>query len=1083
MSIDIDNIGHLYIADTYNNRIRKVDNAGMITTIAGDGSYGYSGDGNKAVDATFNSPMSVKVDNFGKVYIADTNNYRIRLIDNDGISTTIAGNEFCAYGGDKEDATLASICRPAGISLDTNNNLFIADTSNNRVRKVKNISLFTKYDSENQYLMYKNENNTADIFSSSGRHLREIDLNTGNSLKEFAYDENGKLITITNHFGEVTTITRDSDGNPTEITAPNGQKTYLAVDEQGNLTEIRYEDNSAYNFTYLDGSLMDIMTDPNGNRIQHIFDENGRIIEEVDGEGGSYQFLRNVTGDETFYSTVQPMGETQTSQDITLANGDTQSLITLPTGDTVTATFSKDEKTVTSQKDGVSTIKTYTANVFSGEKMLQSEETTQPSGLKQTVTYSTSYDGNETHTNSKTQTITNNGKTTTIHTDYNSGVETLTSLAGRSATREYDIDTRLTSSLTSGTLTPTTFTYDSKGRVTTEATGTRETTYTYDSRGNVESITDPRGKVTTFTYDVMDRVTGVSYPDGTTEAFSYDNNGNLLTRTVPTPADHTFTYNGVDKRTGYTSPLHKATTYTYNKSKQVTQIERPSSKTITNTYDKGRLVSTTTPEGTTEYSYLFADKVGSITHGSESFSFTYDGILLTGITQSGLLNHTINYTYNNDFKVTSSTYAGTTENYSYDNDGLLTGSGNYTLTRDAQNGYVTQLTDGTLTQNRSYNSYGEITEVSDNTFSYQLTNRDNAGAITRKTETINGVTVTYDYTYDDVGRLIEVKKDGSITETYTYDNNGNRLSATVNGTTTTASYTLDDQLEVYGDNSYRYDDDGYLVEKITPDGSTIYDYGTFGELREIVTPTQTITYKNNANNQRVAKLIDGQIVEKYLWENLTTLLAIYDSNDNLIQRFEYADQRMPVSMTSNGTKYYLHYDQVGSLRAVSDTNGQVVKEITYDTFGNIVSDSNQDFKVPFGFAGGLYDSDTGLTRFGYRDYDATTGKWTAKDPIGFAGGDSNLYGYVLGDPVNFVDPNGLWNLSQILGMGRGDLAQERFCAECRRGKDNNQSHADATHNAGSETRKWCGNDLSCRLAVDQCVVDMCRLTCGIDFSK
>ncbi|GBC59933.1 hypothetical protein DENIS_0875 [Desulfonema ishimotonii] len=67
---------------------------------------------------------------------------------------------------------------------------------------------------------------------------------------------------------------------------------------------------------------------------------------------------------------------------------------------------------------------------------------------------------------------------------------------------------------------------------------------------------------------------------------------------------------------------------------------------------------------------------------------------------------------------------------------------------------------------------------------------------------------------------------------------------------------------------------------------------------------------------------------------------------------------------------------------------------------------NADFRVPFGFAGGLYDEDTGLVRFGYRDYDPDTGRWTAKDPILFAGGDADLYGYCLGNPVNFVDPEG-----------------------------------------------------------------------------
>ena len=120
---------------------------------------------------------------------------------------------------------------------------------------------------------------------------------------------------------------------------------------------------------------------------------------------------------------------------------------------------------------------------------------------------------------------------------------------------------------------------------------------------------------------------------------------------------------------------------------------------------------------------------------------------------------------------------------------------------------------------------------------------------------------------------------------------------------------------------------------------------------------------------------------------------------------------MPVAMTSNGQKYYLHYDQVESLRAISrvlspDNTTEMIKEITYDSYGNIISDSNPSFKVPFGFAGGLYDSDTGLVHFGYREYDPFTGKWTAKDPLLFDGGDSNLYGYVWSDPVNWIDPSG-----------------------------------------------------------------------------
>jgi len=81
--------------------------------------------------------------------------------------------------------------------------------------------------------------------------------------------------------------------------------------------------------------------------------------------------------------------------------------------------------------------------------------------------------------------------------------------------------------------------------------------------------------------------------------------------------------------------------------------------------------------------------------------------------------------------------------------------------------------------------------------------------------------------------------------------------------------------------------------------------------------------------------------------------------------------------------------------------------LEYDSFGNILSDSNPSVTVPFGFAGGLHDRDTGLIRFGCRDNDPDIGRWTAKDPILFAGGDTDLYGYVLNDPINLIDPLGL----------------------------------------------------------------------------
>jgi len=105
--------------------------------------------------------------------------------------------------------------------------------------------------------------------------------------------------------------------------------------------------------------------------------------------------------------------------------------------------------------------------------------------------------------------------------------------------------------------------------------------------------------------------------------------------------------------------------------------------------------------------------------------------------------------------------------------------------------------------------------------------------------------------------------------------------------------------------------------------------------------------------------------------------------------------------------YRLITDHLGSVRLVVDAaTGAIAQRIDYDAWGQVTSDSNPSFQ-PFGYAGGLYEPSTGLVRFGARDYDAQTGRWTAKDPIRFAGGDSNLYSYVGNNPISFIDPLGL----------------------------------------------------------------------------
>jgi RHS repeat-associated protein len=150
-------------------------------------------------------------------------------------------------------------------------------------------------------------------------------------------------------------------------------------------------------------------------------------------------------------------------------------------------------------------------------------------------------------------------------------------------------------------------------------------------------------------------------------------------------------------------------------------------------------------------------------------------------------------------------------------------------------------------------------------------------------------------------------------------------------------------------------------------------------------------------------------VKCWIYSGQLSPVAELDSAGNVISQF------VGNYIIKNGNTYQLVTDHLGSVRLVVDVaTGDVAQKIDYDEFGNIISDSNPDFQ-PFAYAGGMYDTQTKLIRFGVRDYNASIGRWTIKDPILFAGGETSLYGYVGNDPINYIDPSGL---KQCKGKGR-----------------------------------------------------------------
>jgi len=1047
--VAVDASGNLYITDTYNNRIRKMDSSGIITTVAGSGPTGwgqggYSGDGGPATQAQLDGPFRVAVDASGNLYIADFRNNRIRKVYTSGIITTVAGSGPTGWGqggysGDGGPATQAQLDEPYGVAVDAAGNLYIADSANHRLRKVGRPFNFADYITSG-YIPYAEDNGIAHIMSISGRHKTTVDLDTGITLDEFGYDQDKNLISITDRFGNEITIARDGSGVPTSITSPDGLITTLTIDTNNHLTGVTYPDGSYYSFEYTTEGLMTANIEPEGNRFEHVFDSIGRLTDATDQEGGHWNYTRTAYENGDILTEVLTAEGNLTSYlDHTYSTRAYTSTITDSTGAQTLFSQSVDGLSVNkSLPCGMELAFQYDVDPEYKFRYVKEMSESTSSGLVRTTLREKTYQD----TNSDdipdliTETVTVNSNTTTFENNILQPQKTITSPEGRAVTTLYDPATLLTTSLTIPGLYETSYGYDLRGRLTSIGTNTRQSTFSYDAQGFLESITDPENHTTTYDYDSVGRMTGINRPNGTSVGFTYDNNGNMTVLANPSTTNHGFGYNGVNLNSSYNTPLSGSYSYVYDRDRRLVQVNFPSANQINNVYDKTRLVQIQTPEGNIDLSYVCGTKVGSITNSTDTITYAYDGSLVTFETLSGTLNETLSYGYNNDFNVNAITYAGNTHAYMYDNDDLLTTAGGFTITRNVGNGLPEAVTGGALNLSRTFNGYGEVDGQSftiggNSLTSWDLT-RDNAGRITAKTETVEGVTSNYAYTYDSMGRLLTATKDSTLVEEYEYGPNGTRTYEMndlrgISGRTFT--YSDEDHLLTVGDTTYQYNLDGFLTTKTHGTDVTLYDYSSRGELLSVTLPDSTmIEYIHDPLGRRIAKKVNGNgvITEKYLWQGLTRLLAVYDGSDNLLMRFEYADGRMPVAMTKDGSTYYLTYDQVGSLRVVADASGGMVKKVNYDSFGNIISDTDPTFEVPFGFAGGLHDRDTDLVRFGYRDYDPDIGRWTAKDPILFAGGDTDLYGYCLNDPINFVDPTGEIAVTTAIGVGVGVVAAGTF---------------------------------------------------------
>ncbi|MBK7575333.1 MAG: hypothetical protein IPI26_08790 [Elusimicrobia bacterium] len=856
MGLAVDAGGNLYIADTGNHRVRRVDADGVITTVAGNGNGAYAGDNGPATQANLNHPMGVAVDAEGNLYIADTDNHRVRKVDVEGVITTVAGDGQSGFSGDGGPATLARLNRPTAVTVDREGHLYIADYDNNRVRRVmdgtmQTAGLFNKptgvvVDGDDRLVVadrglangfgygfakkllpplpgYKTgdfyipseDGGEVYLFSAAGRHLKTLGAKTGALIHDFTYTPDGYLSKVTDGDGNETTIERDGAGNPTAVVAPYGQRTELKTDLNGWLTEVADPAGGKTAMAYGEGGLMTSFADPNGHRGTMAYDALGRLAEDKGASGKTWTSARAAlsSGHEVSMTTAKGFVSRYTVEP--QATGELKRVITSPWGSVSGILRRTDGSTRVETADGTVREGTKTADPrWGAAAALPAGTVTLGSGLTRvtgvTRQATTADASNPMSLLTETTTFTVNGRNYVMV--YSSATRTVEEITPGSRRLGKTLDGRgRVVEERYRSLAALKYTYDVRGRMSVVRQGPRETLLAYNAGGYLSGVRDAVGRQVTFATDALGRVTRQTMADGRLVDYGYDANGNVTALTPPGRGEHRFTYGAGDLPGTYVTPLGATTRYDYDEDAQLKTLTRPGGDTVTVTRDAaGRMGSMTTGAGATTYAYDAAGRLGERDGaGGVGLAYAYDGDLVTGAELTGPVAGRVDRTYDADFRTAGvSVNGGGTTVYAYDVDGLLTAVGAMTLARDAANGQVTGTTLGVVTDERTYNDHGEPTGYlarAGGTAVLELAyTRDGVGRMTAKTETIQGTTANYAYFYDVAGRLVRVEKNGVGVEQYTYDANGNRTSGTVGGTTLNGTYDGDDKVAVYGGSAYAH---------------------------------------------------------------------------------------------------------------------------------------------------------------------------------------------------------------------------------------------------------------------------------------
>jgi len=931
------------------------------------------------------------------------------------------------------------------------------------------------------------------VFDREGRLVRELDLN--GETTTLSYDEAGDLTTITDPSRRTFRLEYDEAGHVTQLDDSAGRTVRYGY-EGDDLTSVVDARGETWRYAYDEQHRLTRRIDPNGHLdVENAYDSADRVTSQTDANEGVTRFdyepgMTQVTSpggrvrrdwyasgqliqredavgtedagtwryeyDPDTHGTTQVTDPDEHVWRATYDAAGRRTSTTDPLSHTTSATYDSlgDRITFRDERSVTTTFEYDEAgNLLSSSTPLTGTEESRVVRFTH---------GDEEHPGDVTAIVDPRGKTTELTYDAHGLLASVTDPLGDETTMSYDeagnleavVSPRGNEAGGEAEAHTTSYVHDGAGLLTqaTDPLG-NVTRWAYDAAGNLESTTDPKEHVTSYGYDGADLLTSIERADETTLRRGYDADGNLTSATDGSGHATTYEYDARDRVASVTDPLERATTFGYDAAGNRTSTVDAEERTTTYGYDSAnRLTSIRySDEATPDVSFAY-DSAGlreTMTDGSGTTSYTWDSLGRLMQDTDGA-SHTVRYAYDLAGNLTRLTYpSNQTVTRSYDDAGRLEG--------------VTDWLEGTTSfeYDADSNLVGiAFPETSGNVDSFE---------------------------YDDAGALAgaSFKQGAETLASLGFTRDGNGLPTAIEQTglpgsaSARATYTALDQLASYGGEAYEYDGADNLTQlagtrplaydaaneltegpvapgsaeapaafgydsdgnrtTATPEGgsATRYGYDQADRLTSFAPPSgSSASYAYDGDGLRTAKTV-GEVRSAFSWDLSSPLPLVLTDGTN---RYVYGPAGLALEQIDESeAPTYLHHDDVGSTRLLTEARGAATATFTYSPYGSLTGSTGTQ-TTPLGFAGQYTDGESGLQYLRARYYDPATGQFVTRDPLASATGQP--YGYAGGSPLAYTDPSGLfewpsWSQIATRYVGAIDTLTGGATAEVREALDLN----------------------------------------------